>query len=138
MGNKTVCFSGYTQWIPETVRMLRGKQRLKDIATKAGISISYLSDIEHGRANPSIATLDAVFVACGSKLVIGYETDDEVCQSKRDWVFIERDTIEHVIKTLADKISQPAPPTFKRGKPGTLIDDEVEVDLNDEDESEDE
>ena len=109
MGNKTVCFSGYTQWIPETVRMLRGKQRLKDIATKAGISISYLSDIEHGRTNPSIAILDAVFVACGSKLVIGYETDDEVCQSKRDWVFIERDTVEHIIKTLADKISESAP-----------------------------
>ena len=109
MRNKTVCFSGYTQWIPETVRMLRGKQRQKDIATKAGISISYLSDIERGSTNPSIATLDAVFVACGSKLVIGYETDDEVCQSKRDWVFIERDTIEHVIKTLADKISEPAP-----------------------------
>ena len=109
MENKTVCFSGYTQWIPETVRMLRGKRRLKDIATKAAISVSYLSDIENGKTNPSIATLDAVFVACGSKLVIGYETDDEVCQSKRDWVFIERDTIEHVIKTLAGKLGESTP-----------------------------
>ena len=104
MNDKPICMGEYSQWIPETVRMLRGKRLLKDIAAKAGISISYLSDIEHGRANPSIATLDAVFMACGSKLVIGYDTDDKIRQLKRDWVFIEREAIERIINALTDKL----------------------------------
>jgi len=66
----------------------------------------------------------------------------------RDLVFITGSTRTFQIteKRLDDDFSvvekadetKPAPPTFKRGQPGTLIDDEVEVDLNDEDESEDE
>jgi transcriptional regulator with XRE-family HTH domain len=98
--------SNYVQWIPEAVRMLRGKQTLKQVAEKTGLSVSYLSDIENSRTNPSIATLDAIFVACGSKLVIGYETDDEVRELKREWVFIRRSKMEDIISSLEKELPE--------------------------------
>jgi len=44
----------------------------------------------------------------------------------------------YIVRVEDKPETKPAPPTFKRGQPGTLIDDEVEVDWDDEDESEDE
>ena len=44
--------------------------------------------------------------------------------------------IELVKLVLDGNESKPAPPTFKRGKPGTLIDDDLLIDLDEESEAE--
>lgn len=45
--------------ISQRVRKLRAEHghTLKSLGAKAGLSIPYLSDIEHGRANPTLNTL---------------------------------------------------------------------------------
>lgn len=51
----------------ERLRELRQerKLRLKDIAEHMNISVPYLSDLERGRTNPSIETLQAMAAAYG-------------------------------------------------------------------------
>ena len=46
----------------ENIRIARNRRGylLKDVSASTGISISHLSDIENGRTNPSIKTLDAL------------------------------------------------------------------------------
>lgn len=71
----TVRSKHYREWIPETVRGLRGDRSLEDVAGAAGISVSYLSDIERGRTVPTIKTLDAIFTACGVTLTLGFKRE---------------------------------------------------------------
>ena len=49
----------------ERLRELRNERglRLKDVSEKAGISIPYLSDLERGRTNPSLETLQTLATA---------------------------------------------------------------------------
>lgn len=51
----------------ERLRELRSERglRLKDIAEHAGISVPYLSDLERGRTNPSLETLQTLAGAYG-------------------------------------------------------------------------
>ena len=51
----------------ERLRELRQErgQRLKDVSEIAGISIPYLSDLERGRTNPSLDTLQTLAAAYG-------------------------------------------------------------------------
>lgn len=51
----------------ERLRELRQErgQRLKDVSDIAGISIPYLSDLERGRTNPSLETLQTLAGAYG-------------------------------------------------------------------------
>ncbi|WP_102126016.1 helix-turn-helix domain-containing protein [Deinococcus planocerae] len=51
----------------ERLRELRTERslRLKDIAENAGISVPYLSDLERGRTNPSLETLQTLAGAYG-------------------------------------------------------------------------
>ena len=51
----------------ERLRELRQErgQRLKDVSGIAGISIPYLSDLERGRTNPSLETLQTLANAYG-------------------------------------------------------------------------
>ncbi|WP_216327773.1 helix-turn-helix domain-containing protein [Deinococcus aestuarii] len=51
----------------ERLRELRSERglRLKDIAENAGISVPYLSDLERGRTNPSLETLQTLAGAYG-------------------------------------------------------------------------
>jgi XRE family transcriptional regulator, regulator of sulfur utilization len=51
----------------ERLRELRQErgQRLKDVSEIAGISIPYLSDLERGRTNPSLETLQTLANAYG-------------------------------------------------------------------------
>jgi transcriptional regulator with XRE-family HTH domain len=48
--------------LAERLRELRTQngKRLKDVADAAGISVPYLSDLERGRTNPSMDTLQAL------------------------------------------------------------------------------
>jgi transcriptional regulator with XRE-family HTH domain len=49
----------------ERLRELRSERglRLKDVAETAGISVPYLSDLERGRTNPSLETLQTLAAA---------------------------------------------------------------------------
>lgn len=51
----------------ERLRELRSERglRLKDVAENAGISVPYLSDLERGRTNPSLETLQTLAGAYG-------------------------------------------------------------------------
>jgi transcriptional regulator with XRE-family HTH domain len=51
----------------ERLRELRQERglRLKDVSETAGISIPYLSDLERGRTNPSLETLQTLAAAYG-------------------------------------------------------------------------
>jgi len=48
------------------LRELRGDRTLATVAEAAGISPSYLSDLEHGRATPSLDTLELLGRAFGT------------------------------------------------------------------------
>lgn len=56
-----------TMQLHERLRELRNERglRLKDIAENAGISVPYLSDLERGRTNPSLETLQTLAGAYG-------------------------------------------------------------------------
>lgn len=41
----------------ERLRSLRGERTLSVIAAETGLSVSYLSDLEHDRTDPSLRTL---------------------------------------------------------------------------------
>ena len=49
----------------ERLRELRSERdlRLKDVAGRSGISVPYLSDLERGRTNPSLETLQVLAAA---------------------------------------------------------------------------
>ncbi|WP_034345548.1 helix-turn-helix domain-containing protein [Deinococcus misasensis] len=51
--------------LSERLRELRAERnlRLKDVAAIAGISVPYLSDLERGRTNPSLDTLQTLATA---------------------------------------------------------------------------
>lgn len=69
----------------ERLRELRQErgQRLKDVSEIAGISIPYLSDLERGRTNPSLDTLQTLAGAYGitvHDLLLSVEFYGEVSQ----------------------------------------------------------
>lgn len=70
----------------ERLRELRQerKLRLKDIAEHMNISVPYLSDLERGRTNPSLETLQAMAAAYGisvKDLLTGIEGYGETTES---------------------------------------------------------
>jgi transcriptional regulator with XRE-family HTH domain len=69
----------------ERLRELRQErgQRLKDVSEIAGISIPYLSDLERGRTNPSLETLQTLAAAYSISvhdLLMGVEFYGEATQ----------------------------------------------------------
>lgn len=83
----------------ERLRELRQErgQRLKDVSEIAGISIPYLSDLERGRTNPSLDTLQTLAGAYGitvHDLLLSVEFYGEVSQ-------------QSLPKGLADLIADP-------------------------------
>ena len=46
---------------------------LAELSTKTGLSISFLNDIEHGRTNPSLSTLEKIATAYGMHVCISFE-----------------------------------------------------------------
>jgi XRE family transcriptional regulator, regulator of sulfur utilization len=83
----------------ERLRELRQErgQRLKDVSEIAGISIPYLSDLERGRTNPSLETLQTLAGAYGISvhdLLVSVEFYGEVSQ-------------QSLPKGLAELISDP-------------------------------
>src|SRR5690349_21367616 len=67
------------------IRTVRG-QTLADIAAGTGLSISYMSDLERWRTNPSLETLEKIAVWHGLQLLVSFvgEMPGSVRVSKRD------------------------------------------------------
>lgn len=84
----------YREWIPQTVRALRGELTLKELSERSGLSISHLSDIERGQANVTLETLDKIFTACGVTLTLGFEAQDS--NFKRDWILVKKETLREI------------------------------------------
>jgi XRE family transcriptional regulator, regulator of sulfur utilization len=65
LGESHIARAGGTMKLHERLRELRSErgQRLKDVSEIAGISIPYLSDLERGRTNPSLETLQTLAAA---------------------------------------------------------------------------
>ncbi|MEW5952136.1 MAG: helix-turn-helix transcriptional regulator [Bacillota bacterium] len=70
--------------IGRKIRKLRQEQdlTLKELAARVGISLSYLSDIERNRSNPSVDTLQSIASALGKPS--GYFLDDEKKEAQPD------------------------------------------------------
>ncbi|MCL6635255.1 MAG: helix-turn-helix domain-containing protein [Peptococcaceae bacterium] len=69
---------GESMTIGAKIRSLREHYRLtlKELAKRAGISLSYLADIEKGRSNPSVDTLTGIARVLGKPA--GYFLDEKV------------------------------------------------------------
>lgn len=52
-------------WLRTTQRM-----KLREVADKTGLSISFISDIEHGRVQPLLKTLSVLAAAYGTPLML--------------------------------------------------------------------
>ena len=63
--------------IPAQLRLMRTVkgETLADVANGTGLSISYLSDLERGRTNPSIETLEKIAAYHNMKLFISFVGD---------------------------------------------------------------
>lgn len=75
--------------ISEKLRSLRKsrKMTLKDVAEKAGCTSAYISQLEKGRANPSIATLKRIASVFNVK-IIDFFLDNE---DEKDEVVVRKD-----------------------------------------------
>jgi len=101
--------------ISEKLRPMRKsrKMTLKDVADRAGCTSAYISQLEKGRANPSIATLKRIASVFDVKIVdffLDNEEDDEVVvrkdQRKTMGFNLGYAIIESLMKTTENKRMQ--------------------------------
>src|SRR5690348_410640 len=59
--------------LPAVLRQMRGDMTLKDAAERAGLSLSFISDMEHGRTKPSLDTLEALINVYDGRFLIAFE-----------------------------------------------------------------
>lgn len=74
---------------------------LLELAEKTGLSISFLSDLERGRTDPSMKTLRKIADAYGLKLDVRFVRDDELTIPPGA-VLLSRDTMESIAAALYD------------------------------------
>jgi len=110
--------------ISQKLRALRKsrKMTLKDVADKAGCTSAYISQLEKGRANPSIATLKKIASVFNVKMVEFFIDDEE-----EDQVVVRRDqrtvmdfntgqaTVESLVRSTESKRMQAFCDTVKPG-----------------------
>lgn len=62
------------------LRVMRKSRRLtlKELGEKTGLAVSYLSDLEHGRSNASMRTLETLAWAYGGAVIISFEYPYEI------------------------------------------------------------
>jgi len=63
--------------LPDTLKWLRKMRRLtlREVAESTGLSISFLSDIERGRTQPSITTLQKLTQVYNGPLLLAFEVE---------------------------------------------------------------
>lgn len=93
----------YREWIPKTIKALRYSNgyTLNDLASRAELSISYISDIENARTLPTIETLDKLLIALGTTLVLKVE-DDYVPSG---YVWVSREALQSLTDIVGDIVS---------------------------------
>lgn len=96
-GNVTMNFR---EWIPITVRTLRksNDMTLQSLSEKTGLSLSYLSDIERGRTLPAIDTLDTIFTALGTNLILSAKED----YIPTGYVWVSRETLKRLSEIVGE------------------------------------
>jgi len=95
--------------IGATVKMLRKAHdmTLADLANAIDMSVSYLSDVERGRTNPSYATLHRLAGAfdCSIAMLIGIEEGGDLLEDEKtliaEW---RRGNYAQIIRMALDKI----------------------------------
>lgn len=67
-------------------RLLRKfkKRTLKDVAEETGLSVSFLSDMERGRTNPSLKTVIALAEYHGMRVEIKLRPDDDLSDQNKE------------------------------------------------------
>ncbi len=94
--------SGYSRhYIPKLLKVLRGAKPQREIAEAAGISISYLSDIERGRTEPTFETLESIFAACGARLRISF-VDDRLPDEDGEWVMVRKSDLQKIAGVITE------------------------------------
>lgn len=103
--------------ISEKLRALRKSRRmtLKDVADRAGCTSAYISQLEKGRANPSIATLKKIASGFNVKIIDFFlendDNEDDVVTRKNQRVAMGFNkgsaVIESLVRTTENKRMQP-------------------------------
>ena len=83
-----LAFNDYARRIGQRLRSLRGERELTilELAAKAGVSSGIISQIERGKSNPSINTLQKLKAALGVNLWAFVEGEPEDTPNARDFV----------------------------------------------------
>lgn len=91
----------WREWIPETLSALRKGNNctLAELATRTGLSLSYISDIEHARVVPTLDTLDKILQAYGLTIKLGYFDGDYVPPG---YVFASRDKLKELAALVTE------------------------------------
>lgn len=111
--------------ISEKLRALRKskKMTLKDVADRAGCTSAYISQLEKGRANPSISTLKKIASVFDVKIIDFFldneDDEDDVVIRKNQRVTMGFNmgyaVIESLVRTTENKRMQPLFNTIKPG-----------------------
>lgn len=110
--------------ISDKMRALRKsrKMTLKDVADKAGCTSAYISQLEKGRANPSIATLKKIASVFNVKIIeffIDNEERDEVVVRKDQRTVMDFNmghaVVESLVRSTENKRMQAFCDTVKPG-----------------------
>ena len=91
----------WREWIPETLATLRkgNDYTLAELAEKTGLSLSYISDIEHARAIPTLDTLDKILQAYGLTITLSCFDGDYIPPG---YVFTSRDKLKELAALVAE------------------------------------
>lgn len=94
----------WREWIPETLSTLRkgNGYTLAELAERTGLSLSYISDIEHMRTVPTLDTLDKILQAYGLTITLSCFDGD---YTPPNYVFVNRNKL----KELAALVTQLTP-----------------------------
>ena len=108
--------------VGEQLRYLLGKHRwgLKNLSSHTGLSLSYLSDIQRGRTNPTLETLEKIALAFDMSLTVFLGGADLGLTSEEYWLVeaYRANDITEVLRMLVYKHDSevPQPPPSEDGE----------------------
>ncbi len=109
--------------ISDKLRALRKENNLtlKELSKKSGISISFISDIENERRNPSIETLKILAKALGASAdeFLKESTNDNLAEKSHDCLLNKKDTkdIAKDVESIMSKLVKDQDgPTYYNGE----------------------
>ncbi len=97
----------------KTLRLMNN-YTLQQLADKVELSISYLSDVENGRCNPSLSRLKDI--SSGLNTSVSYLLGEEVRETSSDYSKKEYDQINEFVSLLKDPYIKSIYPYIKKVK----------------------